>query len=68
MSFSVNRNTDEDFMLAKHSWELKERPYIYLHLDGAQRGLVNASCGPGPLKYYTIPQIPIYYRLRISRL
>ena len=68
VSFSVNRNTDEDFMLAKHSWELKERPYIYLHLDGAQRGLGNASCGPGPLKYYTIPQIPIYYRLRISRL
>ena len=68
VSFSVNRYTDEDLMLAKHSWELKERPYIFLHLDGAQRGLGNASCGPGPLKCYTISQTPVCYRLRISKL
>ncbi len=66
VSFSANRNTDEDLMNAKHQWELKDRPYVYIHLDGAQRGLGNASCGPGPMEKYTIPQEPVTFKLRIS--
>lgn len=67
VSFSANRYTDEDLMNAQHQWELKKRPFIYLHLDGAQRGLGNASCGPGPMQRYTISNEQITYRLRISK-
>lgn len=66
--FSANRYTDKDLMDAPHEWELKSRPYLYLHLDAAQRGLGNASCGPGPMAKYTIPQQPVSYRLRLKGL
>lgn len=68
VSFSANRYTDEDLMNAKHQWELVKRPYIYMHLDGAQRGLGNASCGPGPMEEYIIPQKPVNFKLRLSGL
>lgn len=64
--FSANRYTDKDLMDSRHEWELKARPYLYLHLDAAQRGLGNASCGPGPMEKYTIPQQPISYKLRMK--
>lgn len=64
--FSANRYTDKDLMDSHHEWELKARPYLYLHLDAAQRGLGNASCGPGPMEKYTIPQQPISYKLRMQ--
>ncbi len=65
--FSSNRFTDKDLMDCNHEWELQPRPYLYLHLDAAQRGLGNASCGPGPMQKYTIPHsTPITYRLRIK--
>ena len=66
VAFSASRYTDADLMNAKHEWELKERPFVYLHLDGAQRGLGNASCGPSTMSKYCIPQKPVNYRLRIS--
>lgn len=64
--FSANRYTDKDLIDSRHEWELKARPYLYLHLDAAQRGLGNASCGPGPMEKYTIPQQPISYKLRMK--
>ena len=64
--FSANRYTDKDLMDCSHEWELKARPYLWLHLDAAQRGLGNASCGPGPMEKYTIPQQPITYKLRLK--
>ena len=64
--FSASRYTDDDLMRTSHEWQLLKRPYIYLHLDGALRGLGNASCGPGPMQKYTIKQEPVYYNLRIS--
>lgn len=67
--FSANRFTDKDLMDASHEWELQPRPYLYLHLDAAQRGLGNASCGPGPMNKYCIPaDMPVSYRLRIKGL
>lgn len=66
VSFSANRYTDTDLMNASHEWELKKQPFVYLHLDGAQRGLGNASCGPPTLKEYWIKQAPVVYRLRLS--
>ena len=66
VAFSASRYTDTDLMNARHEWELKEQPFVYLHLDGAQRGLGNASCGPGTMKEYCIPQKPVTYRLKLS--
>lgn len=66
VSFSASRYTDTDLMNARHEWELEKQPFVYLHLDGAQRGLGNASCGPGTLQEYCIPQLPVNYRLRIT--
>ena len=66
VAFSASRYTDSDLMNARHEWELVKRPFVYLHLDGAQRGIGNASCGPGTLKEYCIPQQPVSYRLKIT--
>lgn len=66
VSFSATRYTDSDLMNARHEWELVKRPFVYLHLDGAQRGIGNASCGPNTLKDYCIKQQPVSYRLRLS--
>ncbi len=66
VSFSANRYTDTDLMNARHEWELHKEPFIYLHLDGAQRGLGNASCGPGTLKEYWVKNEPVVYHLRLS--
>lgn len=66
VSFSANRYTDSALMNARHEWELQKQPFIYLHLDGAQRGLGNASCGPGTLKEYWVKNEPVVYRLRLS--
>lgn len=64
--FSANRYTDADLMNTAHQWELEKRPYIYIHLDVAQRGLGNASCGPGTLPQYCIPQQTRTFTLRLS--
>ncbi|MBP5360292.1 MAG: DUF4981 domain-containing protein [Bacteroidaceae bacterium] len=66
VAFSASRYTDADLMNASHEWELEERPFVYLHLDGAQRGLGNASCGPNTMKKYCIPQKPVSYRMRLT--
>ena len=66
--FSVSRNTDADLMNAQHTWELKDEPFIYMHLDAALRGLGNASCGPGTLQEYCIPQQPRTFTFRISAI
>ena len=68
VSFSALRYTDEDLMKAPHTWELKARPYIVLHLDAYLMGTGNASCGAdcGPLSTYQVPQKEQSYTLRIS--
>ena len=66
VSFSALRYTDADLMMAKHSWELQERPCIILHLDTSIRGLGNASCGPETISKYKIIQMPLNYKLRFS--
>ncbi len=64
--FSASRHTDADLMKAQHQWELTDRPFIHLHLDAQQRGLGNASCGPGPLQKYTIGNQPVTFTFRLS--
>ena len=52
--FSAQHYTDEDLWQTKYLHELNKihKSEVVLHLDGAMRGLGNASCGPGPLKKY----------------
>lgn len=64
--YSGNSYTDNDMMKARHEWDLVKRPFLWVHLDGAQRGLGNASCGPGPMEKYIIPAKPVVYRLRLQ--
>ena len=55
-------------MNADHMWELTPRPYTVLHLDGAMRGIGNASCGQdvGTMPVYCVPAGPVSYKLRFS--
>ncbi len=67
VNFSALPWTDADLMQTAHSWELTARPYTVLHLDGAMRGIGNASCGHDvdTLPAYRIPaDKPVTYRLR----
>lgn len=65
--FSANRYTDADLMNTQHQWELQPRPFLYVHLDREQRGIGNASCGPGPMQEYCIRQDePITYTIRFT--
>ncbi|MBQ0050230.1 MAG: DUF4981 domain-containing protein [Bacteroidales bacterium] len=64
VAFSLSRYTDADLQAAQHEWQLEKRPYLWLHLDGAQRGLGNASCGPGTMPEYCIPQQPVTFTVR----
>ncbi len=67
--FSANRYTDADLRDAQHQWQLKPQPYIWLQLNREQRGLGNASCGPGPMPQYTIPaHKTITFTFRVTRL
>jgi Beta galactosidase small chain. len=56
MSFSAIHYTDKDLRSIKYVHELEtvKRAEVVLNLDAAQRGLGNASCGPGPLKEFEI--------------
>lgn len=68
VSFSTLRYTDQDLMNCKHLWELRERPYIVLHLDAVHRGVGNGSCGQDveTLPQYRVPQEKLSYKLRIT--
>jgi len=68
VTFSAMRNTDTQLMEAAHQWDLIPLPYTYLHLDAADRGLGNASCGHdvGTMERYCVPSAPASYRLRLS--
>jgi len=57
-NLSVHHFTTADLTNAMHTNELKPRPEIILHLDSAQCGLGNASCGPGVLPQYMLRPEP----------
>ncbi len=68
VSFSLSRYTDADLMNASHEWQLEPRPYLYMHLDGALRGVGNGSCGAGTgtIPEYCIPKEPVTFKVRFS--
>lgn len=67
VNFSALPWTDADLMNANHEWELTPRPYTVVHLDGAMRGIGNASCGHdvGTMPVYCVPSTPVTYTLRL---
>ncbi len=68
VGFSALPWTDADLMNAGHMWELTPRPYTVVHLDGAMRGIGNASCGHdvGTMPAYCVPSTPVKYSIRIQ--
>lgn len=68
VSFSINRNTDEQLMNAKHHWELAPNESNVLHLDAYHRGIGNGSCGPQTIEKYFVPNEPMTFKLRFTAL
>lgn len=66
VNFSINRNTDEQLMQAKHHWELEPNASNMLHLDAYHRGIGNGSCGPQTIEKYFVPNEPMSFKLRIK--
>lgn len=69
IDFSALHYTDHDLWRVKYNHDLDNirRSEIILNLDCVQRGLGNASCGPGPRPQYEIKKDSIYqYSFRIE--
>lgn len=67
--FSALHYTDKDLFEIKYGHDLSDiyRAEIVLNLDCIQRGLGNASCGPGPRPAYEIQKNTVYkYAFRMS--
>ncbi len=54
INFSTNYYTKEDIENAKHTSDLIKRDFISLYLDYKHHGLGSNSCGPVPLKEYSL--------------
>jgi len=52
--FSAIPYQETDFDKAKHHYDLKPRPAVFLNLDKQHSGLGNASCGPGTLSQFKV--------------
>ena len=59
--FSALPYTAADIAAARHQTELQPRSEIICHIDAAQLGLGNSSCGPGVLKKYLVEKREIHY-------
>ena len=69
VAFSALHFRDTDLVMSGtgHEWNLSPRSEVIVHFDYMQRGLGNASCGPGTLSKYCIPGSGTYnYKLRIE--
>lgn len=67
--FSALHYTDKDLFEIKYGHSLPDiyRAEVVLNLDCIQRGLGNASCGPGPRPAYEIQKNTVYkYAFRMS--
>lgn len=57
LNFSALHFANQSLWKLKNGFKLKtnRQPETYLNLDYKQRGIGNASCGPGPLSEYELP-------------
>jgi beta-galactosidase/beta-glucuronidase len=68
LNVSAHHFTPQDLTEAQHTHELRRRDDITLHLDYAQCGLGNGSCGPGVLPQYLLEPREIRHRLSLRPL
>ena len=54
LEVSAHYFTTKDIELAQHTYDLKKRDFVTLHLDYRQTGLGSASCGPDTLPQYQL--------------
>lgn len=54
VAFSLSPWNDTQLLRSLHHWELPASDSLVAHFDAGQRGLGNASCGPGPLDAYKL--------------
>src|SRR5262249_49761264 len=66
LSASALHLAASDLASARHAYELKPRPEVFLSLDAAQSGLGNSSCGPGVLAKYALTAKAYRLRVRFS--
>lgn len=71
VAFSILHYEDNQFSKGEytpwHPWNLTKRAESYAHFDYMQRGLGNASCGPGTIEKYFCPSSGSYTnKLRFS--
>ncbi len=65
VAFSMLHWDDKALKSANHCWNLSNSGEVFAHFDYMQKGLGNASCGPGPLSQYMVPSSGTYgYKLR----
>ena len=67
--FSATHYTDKDLWETKYGHDLPsiEKAEVVLNLDCIQRGIGNASCGPGPRPEFEIrPDTTYSYSFRIT--
>lgn len=69
-SFSALRYTDRELAEARHQWELPCSERIVLHLDAAQKGIGNGSCGKGTgtLEEYLVGEGEYSLRFRLTNV
>ncbi|CAG7635695.1 glycoside hydrolase family 2 TIM barrel-domain containing protein [Paenibacillus allorhizosphaerae] len=65
INFKALRFLPEDLENAKHTYDLKERSSVTVHLDFAMNGIGSASCGPGVLPHYLLKTEPFRYAIRL---
>lgn len=71
IDFSAQHYTDRELWQVKYAHDLGNirRSEVVLNLDCVQRGLGNASCGPGPRPKYEIKKDSVYtYAFRIEEV
>ena len=68
LEVSVHHYTTENLTTARHTYELKHCPEIFLNLDYGQSGLGSASCGPGRLEKYQLKAVETRFSLRLRSI
>ncbi|WP_069659970.1 glycoside hydrolase family 2 TIM barrel-domain containing protein [Arcticibacter eurypsychrophilus] len=71
LNFSALHYTDQELWNVVHDFQHNsiKKPETILSLDYMQRGIGNASCGPGPLKKYELPVSKVNtFSFRIERI
>ncbi|WP_217586509.1 glycoside hydrolase family 2 TIM barrel-domain containing protein [Lentibacillus saliphilus] len=66
LNFSAHRYSVEDLDQAQHTYELKERDDITIHLDYKQHGIGSASCGPDVRPEYELLTEPFHFKVRFN--